>query len=75
MSGTAVGPRVQEYGIPTRNNGQAQAPRREFTSAPEVLRPALGNSYTIRQLRVFIQAARYSSPTEAYLAHGIQGSQ
>jgi hypothetical protein len=71
MSGTAVAARSRECGIPIRNNRQPKAPRQEFASAPEVLRPALGNSYAIRRLRVFIQAARYPTLTEACQTHGI----
>ncbi|GAB2991940.1 hypothetical protein GCM10023080_067110 [Streptomyces pseudoechinosporeus] len=54
MSGTAVAARVRECGIPIRTNRQPKSPRQEFASAPEVLRPALGNAYAIRRLRVFI---------------------
>ncbi len=70
MSGTAVAARAREYGIPTRNNRQPKAPRQEFASAPEVLRSALGNSYAIRRLRVFIQVVREPGtspkPTDIY---------
>ncbi|QID34293.1 LysR family transcriptional regulator [Streptomyces albus] len=72
MSGTAVGARAREYGIPTQNNRQPKSPRQEFTSAPEVLRPALGNSYALRRLRVFIQGIRYPTLIEACQTHGIR---
>ncbi|MFF8392043.1 LysR family transcriptional regulator [Streptomyces sp. NPDC016172] len=63
--------RAREYGIPTRNNRQPKPPRHEFTSAPQVLRPALSNSYALRRLRVFIQAVRYPTLIEACQVHGI----
>ncbi|MFF9483118.1 LysR family transcriptional regulator [Streptomyces sp. NPDC014733] len=40
-------------------------------SAPHVLRPALGNTYAIRRLRVFLQVARHPTLTEACQVHGI----
>ncbi|MGI5346745.1 helix-turn-helix domain-containing protein [Streptomyces sp. CA-250714] len=36
-----------------------------------MLRPALGNSYALRQLRVFFQVVRYPTLTEACQTHGI----
>lgn len=72
MSGTTVSARVRECGIPTRNNRQPNVPQQEFATAPPVLRPALGNSYPIRRLRVFIQVVRYSTLTEACQTHGIE---
>ncbi|MFE5593071.1 LysR family transcriptional regulator [Streptomyces sp. NPDC056549] len=71
MSGKAVGSRARELGIPLRNIRQPRAPRQEFASAPEVLRPTLGNSYAIRRLRVFIQVVRYPTLIEACQTHGI----
>ncbi|MER7513970.1 LysR family transcriptional regulator [Streptomyces lavendulae] len=71
MSRNVVGIRARELGISLRNNRQRRAPRREFTSAPEVLRPTLDNSYGIRRLRVFIQVVRYPTLTEACQTHGI----
>ncbi|MEW1661100.1 LysR family transcriptional regulator [Streptomyces sp. NPDC093707] len=71
MSGTAIASRVREHGIAIRNNRQPKAPRQEFASAPAVLRPALGNSYALRRLRVFIQVVRYPTLTEACQTHGI----
>lgn len=53
------------------HNRQPRAPRQEFTSAPEVPRPTLGNSYAIRRLRVFIQVVRYPTLTEACQTHDI----
>ncbi|MGW0538180.1 LysR family transcriptional regulator [Streptomyces sp. NPDC003032] len=71
MSGSAVAARVREHGIATRNNRQPKTPRQEFATAPEVLRPALGNSYALRRLRVFIQVVRYPTLTGACQTHGI----
>lgn len=74
MSGPAVAHRAREYGIPTNTNRQPRCPQYDFTSAPQVIRPTLGNSYALRRLRVFIQVVRHPTLTEACHTHGIHPS-
>ncbi|WAX78340.1 helix-turn-helix domain-containing protein [Streptomyces sp. KMM 9044] len=74
MSTTTVAARAREYGIQAQYNRQPRCPQQGFTSAPEVIRPTLGNSYALRRLRVFIQVVRYSTLGEACQTHGIHPS-
>jgi len=74
MSGSTVAGRARECGVATQSNRQPRCPQYVFASAPEVIRPVLGNSYAIRRLRAFVQVVQYPTLTQACQAHGLSAA-